>query len=125
MRRTRKKKLNINLGQFFKRPSRRNNRAVPEGISTIRRATILVYAGVLVVGFGYLVVNKHVTTVGYEMRGLEIETDELIAQQEELDLKALQLQSLSHITEVSTELALQPSDQIHYLTETGSVALQD
>lgn len=91
-------------------------------LSTQKFAVVLTVTAFLT-GFVYVLLTNQTAAEGFAIKSLQRRLDVLTADNEKLELKAADLRALSAIDQVSTSLALEPTDRFEYLAAPpGTVA---
>jgi len=82
---------------------------------------ILLFMVIAFAGISYLYYTNQTATGGFEIKGLEQRIEELQQDDEKLELKAAELQSLSVIEEAVADMEMVAVSTIDYLPAVGSV----
>jgi cell division protein FtsB len=91
-------------------------------IASQKFAVLLVFTAFLS-GFGYVLLTNTTASEGLAIRKLQVQIDQMQTENEKLQLKAADMQSLSVADAASDALGLQPVDQFQVLAaDGGSVA---
>lgn len=91
-------------------------------LSTQKFAVLLSVLAVAT-GFTYVMVTNHTAQEGFAIRGLQQRITELQDENQQLELKAADLRSLSAVQQTSDQLGLVPATSFDYLAPTsGAVA---
>ncbi len=82
---------------------------------------IILGIAVLLAGMAYLLSMNHSSTKGFEIKGLETRLQTLEEQNQRLELKVTELQSLSMIQEASKTMNMVAASSIEFAPAVGSV----
>lgn len=86
-----------------------------------QKFAILLSAGAIVAGFGYVFLTNHTASQGFAIKNLERDIAQLQAKNQKLELQAADLRSLSVVEATSAQLGLIPADGFRYLPPTTGV----
>jgi cell division protein FtsL len=99
--------------------------SLPMGLSKTKSGSItqtqiinmILLAGLILLGFGYLFVINSLGTKGYEIRKVEQQIANLEAQKNTLQLDAANLQSIDKIQSNAQQLNFVPSTSVTYIKD--------
>lgn len=93
-------------------------------ISTQKFAVVVTFLAVTS-GFSYVFLTNHTAAQGFAIKGLQGDIAELQAKNQQLEVKAADLRSLSAVETTSAQLGLVPAESFQYLAPTsGAVAVR-
>ncbi len=81
---------------------------------------VLVLTAMVVVGISYILAVNTNATVGFDLKDLENQRDQLQRENQDLELQATQFQSLSVISEAAKKSQMVEVDRVQYLPSVGS-----